>query len=329
MGLKSFLFGKSGIAKRLQGEVARLKEANAVLKGRVEELKGRPQRRPLDSVPEHEAALRGALAELAGEERWAAAVPGWPELAERVGTAVSESDIMLVKATARAYAEAGLSALGCVGESLAAAGKGAPGRILDFGCGYGRVLRFLRAAFPRAEVYCTDMDAEGLGFCTHHFNCFGMRTDLESGPEWVGARFDLIWVGSVFTHLDAANCDRLMRHLAAFLAPGGLAVFTTHGESARQRMRRGSAIYRMEPGMLEGILAECERTGHGYADYANWPGYGVSATTTEWVDGMMGRAGLTRRLHLPAGWGGHQDVFAAELGQGRAQEGPKVPGAGD
>ena len=57
MGLKSFLFGHSGIAKRMQKEVACLKEAKATLKAQVAELKARPARKPLDTAPQHEAAL--------------------------------------------------------------------------------------------------------------------------------------------------------------------------------------------------------------------------------------------------------------------------------
>ncbi len=312
MGLKSFLFRHSGIARRLREETERLKAANADLKQRVAALKARPPRRPLDSVPEHEAALRTALVELTGEEKWMRQVAGWPEMAERVGAAVSACDIMLVKSNARSYAETGLSALACVEQALTVAGKPAPGRILDFGCGYGRVLRFLRAAYPAAELFCTDMDAEGLGFCAHHFDCFGVRTDLENGPRWVAARFDLIWVGSVFTHLSVPDCRRLLRHLADFLAPGGLVVFTTHGESAVARMRRHSDIYRLEPAVLDQIVADREKNGHGYADYSGQPGYGVSAMTTAWVDDLIATTGLTRRLHLPTGWAAHQDVFAAE-----------------
>ncbi len=309
MGLKSFLFERSGAAKRLRAEVERLQAVNRDLKSRVAALKARPPRRPLDSVPEHEQALRTALAELAAAKAWEGRVQGWPALAQRVSTAVSACDIMLVKATARAYVGTGLSALACVQQALA--GAGTPEFILDFGCGYGRVLRFLRAAYPDAALYHTDMDAEGLGFCTHHFNGFGFRTDLEHGLQWVPARFDLIWVGSVFTHLDVPDCERLLRHLAAFLRPGGLVVFTTHGDSAAERMAAHKEIYRLEPALLDRILADRERAGHGYADYPGTTGYGVSAMTTAWVERLIVDCGLTRHLHLPAGWAGHQDVFAA------------------
>lgn len=311
MGLKSFLFRHSGVAKRLQAETERLKAANAELKTRLADQKARPPRRPLDSAPEHENALRAALQTLASDESPAQSVRGWPGMADRVGCAVSASDIMLVKANARSYAAAGLSALACIQQSLEAAAR-EPRTILDFGCGFGRVLRFLRAAYPEAVLFCTDMDAEGLGFCTHHFNTLGFRTDLEHGPRWLATRFDLIWVGSVFTHLDTANCRRLLRHLADFLAPDGLVVFTTHGQSALARMKARSEIYRLAPATLDQIVADCEKTGLGYADYPDWPGYGVSAMTTPWVDDLIAHAGLTRRLHLPAGWAAHQDVFAAQ-----------------
>ena len=296
----------------MQKEVACLKEAKATLKSQVAELKARPARKPLETAPEHEAALKAALANLAQNSPWGERVRGWPAMAAHVGTAVSESDIMLVKSHARAYAEVGLSAVACVQAGLTAAGKADPRRILDFGCGFGRVLRFLRAAYPAAEVFCTDMDAEGLGFCTHHFNTFGMRTDLERGPEWVAARFDLIWVGSVFTHLDVPNCQRLLRHLAAFLAPGGLVAFTTHGDRAQSKMKAENPIYGLKPEVLRNILADCASTGHGYADYPTWPGYGVSAMTTAWVDSLITTSQLVKRLHLPAGWANHQDVFVAE-----------------
>lgn len=312
MGLKSFLFKHSGTAKRLGAEVARLKAANRELKEQVAALKARPPRRPLDSVPALEEALRSALQALAEEPEWARRVAGWPSFASRVHCAVSECDIMLVKATARSYAEAGLSAVACVQLALAEVGKGIPGSLLDFGCGYGRVLRFLCAAFPATQMAFTDMDGEGLGFCAHHFEGCGFRTDLERGPEWMPARFDVIWVGSVLTHLSVADSRRLLRHLADFLQPGGLVVFTTHGERAASAMKAHSTVYRMEPAVLDRIVEERAKTGHGYADYPGWPGYGVSVSTTPWVDQLIRDCGLTCKLHLPAGWAAHQDVFAAQ-----------------
>ncbi|MCB1224272.1 MAG: class I SAM-dependent methyltransferase [Verrucomicrobiales bacterium] len=314
MGLRSKWFRNSGEARRLEDTLARAKAAQARLKQRVDELKARPPRRPLDSQPELERSLSAALDAAAADADWTARVPGWPTFRSAVSSAISSEDIMLVKSTAPHYVGVGLSALECMNQCLAAAQAPAPRRVLDFGCGYGRVLRFARAAWPEAEIYATDMDAEGLGFCVHHLRCFGVATDLDHGPDWVSARFDLIWVGSVFTHLSVADSQRLMAHLAAFLAPGGLVVFTTHGENALDRMRAHSEGYRLESAVLDQIVSDCEKTGHGYADYPNWPGYGVSASQTVWVQELARAAGLTCITHLPAGWDAHQDVFAARKG---------------
>ena len=42
-------------------------------------------------------------------------------------------------------------------------------------------------------------------------------------------RFDLIWSGSFFTHIDEARWSRFLPFLASLLAPGGVLVFTTAG----------------------------------------------------------------------------------------------------
>ena len=50
------------------------------------------------------------------------------------------------------YFKVGLSAIGCIDETLASAGLQNPRTILDFPCGSGRVLRFLVQRFPQAEI---------------------------------------------------------------------------------------------------------------------------------------------------------------------------------
>ena len=41
--------------------------------------------------------------------------------------------------------------------------------ILDFACGYGRVLKFLKARFPTANIAASDIDPEALNFCRRAF----------------------------------------------------------------------------------------------------------------------------------------------------------------
>ena len=102
--------------------------------------------------------------------------------------------------------------------------------ILDYGCGYGRVTRWLCAAFPDARISVTDLNMQAAEWCAKQFQC--VRIDL-APPV---AAFDLIWVGSVFTHLKAEVAEALLERLLAALKPNGVLAITTHGRPAIMRM---------------------------------------------------------------------------------------------
>ncbi len=52
--------------------------------------------------------------------------------------------------------------------------------------------------------------------------------DALSAPR----RYDVVWVGSVATHLSEQSTIRLVRKLLSFLAPKGLLVLSMHGRFA-------------------------------------------------------------------------------------------------
>ena len=56
-------------------------------------------------------------------------------------------------------------------------------------------------------------------------------------PGWQVREVDLVWSGSVFTHLDAPQWVPLLRYIARALAPGGVAVLTTHGRRVAWRIQ--------------------------------------------------------------------------------------------
>ena len=66
----------------------------------------------------------------------------------------------------RQYFNVGRSALECIDICLRAAQMGVfdVKRILDLPCGHGRVLRYLRAAFPEAEITACDILRDGVDF---------------------------------------------------------------------------------------------------------------------------------------------------------------------
>ena len=124
-------------------------------------------------------------------------------------------------------------------ESLQAAGKGiAPGsRILDFGCGCGRTLRWLLPRYPNSEFHGVDVDAEAVEWCMKnvkpgHFQA----TSPISRLPFPNKHFDVVYSISVFTHLDEHMQDQWLSELRRVLKMDGVLLFTVHGSLAAQEL---------------------------------------------------------------------------------------------
>jgi SAM-dependent methyltransferase len=210
------------------------------------------------------------------------------------------------------YFSVGLSAIRAIEGSITAAGTGtaAPQRILDMPSGHGRVLRFLRGRYRDAAITACDLDSDGVAFCAHRFGARPQHssTDLET-LDLPGGPFDLIWCGSLVTHLDAEANAALLALFARLLAPTGVAVLTTHGALVADRLRAGDT-YQLDPRAARAALHAYDATGFGYADYPWSPGYGVSVSSVEWIGAAADRAGLNVAHTIERGWDDHQDVIA-------------------
>lgn len=228
----------------------------------------------------------------------------------RVSTRISHRDAMHGGAGERYFA-IGLSGLRCVERAVAAAGRrDAPRAILDLPCGHGRVLRWLAARYPAAELTACDLDRHGVDYCAQTFGAHRVYSHPDLGALELDRRFDLIWCGSLVTHLDVDRIAELLRFFAAVLQPRGVAVVTTHGEHVAEQLRSGRADYLLEPPQIELLLAGHEVDGVGYVDYPGQSGYGISLTSPDWVRAAASEAGLHPLSCAARGWDDHQDVFS-------------------
>jgi SAM-dependent methyltransferase len=210
------------------------------------------------------------------------------------------------------YAERGRNVVGLIEEALAAAGKeiGDVERWLDFGCGYGRVLRFLLERVPPERVSASDVIAEGVEFCRSEFGVTGLRSRPELASVRLGS-FDFVYAVSVITHLDERNSVDFLRLLGDSLTEGGIALFTTHGGWSLAHPGHYGAEYEARAEEIEAAVRE-----HGifYVPYEfASDGYGMTWHSRKFVEGTMAElhgAELRPLLFKPRGLDGHQDVYA-------------------
>ena len=207
------------------------------------------------------------------------------------------------------YFEAGRSALECVKRALAAARAAPPKRILDLPCGHGRTLRALKAGYPDADLIACDIDPDGVDFCAHVLGATPVQSYFSPEHVEIPGDVDLIWCGSLLTHLDSFRWHGFLALFERSLAPGGVLVFTTHGRKMAEKLRAVTLRDFVRP--TDNLLADYAHDGFAYSDYPRTPReYGISLSSPAWVRALLDeRPGLQLVSYMESAWG-LQDVIA-------------------
>ncbi|HEX7157549.1 MAG TPA: class I SAM-dependent methyltransferase [Edaphobacter sp.] len=232
-------------------------------------------------------------------------------LLKGVSLKLHPKDDMYRAFSARHYLSVGLSAQRCINEALSYARNGRPvKRILDFPCGHGRVLRFLRRKFPDAEIVACEIDPTALKFCEREFSVSTVLSNQAISTVAVPGLFDLIWSGSLLTHLRENDVIELLRLFYEHLAPGGLCVFTTHGPISTYWMEHNVETYGLSASACRELLSEFNQRQYGYADYHSQQGYGIAVVSHDRMVELAGSVGdWTESVYFEQGWDNHQDVY--------------------
>ncbi len=238
---------------------------------------------------------------------------GEKALLVRVSTRVHYKDDMYDPEGVQQYLAVGLSAIRCIDSALTASRKGKDMRtILDFPCGYGRVLRFIRARFPDADITAADILPAALEFCQREFAVKAVRSSTDFSKVSLSGKFDLIWCGSLVTHVDEKATTQLLEMFRGLLARDGLLLFSTNGTVMVNQLKQSSGGAG-ENGR-QSLLSQYHKTGYGYIDNENQIGYGTSIVTRERMVAIAASIGLHHNtFYLEKGWNKHQDVYGFTL----------------
>lgn len=102
--------------------------------------------------------------------------------------------------------------------------------ILDFGCGCGRVARWW-GDLHGPVIVGNDYDADLTNWCQENLPGIAVKTNAPEPPlPFDSDTFDFVYAISLFTHLTADAQEAWMRDVFRVLRPGGLLLFTVHGQ---------------------------------------------------------------------------------------------------
>jgi SAM-dependent methyltransferase len=195
-----------------------------------------------------------------------------------------------------------------------------PLRILDFGCGCGRLTRFLAVRPDLWAAHGCDVNPEHVRWCQENLPTVRtQRAELLPPAPYGDGTFDLVYCLSVFTHLPQARAARWLAELRRILEPGGLLITTTHGQAALEILRCSQLhreMFRVTPEAVEELIERFHREKFHFLAYTPdilkvacaGEDYGNAFIHPDYVVSRWVPAGFELLEHLPGGLRGWQDI---------------------
>ncbi len=124
-------------------------------------------------------------------------------------------------------------------------------RVLDFGCGCGRVLRWLNDLPATTSVHGCDIDPEATEWLRSELPQFAILSNEPlPGLDYPSTHFDLVLCHSVFTHLDETYQDAWLQELSRVTADDAILLISFMGEHVFARRMQKEANRGADPKLL-------------------------------------------------------------------------------
>lgn len=227
-----------------------------------------------------------------------------------VNKRISRNDWMYKHAPLH-YFHWGKKALERIELTLEKFGKTKIESILDLPCGHRRELRFFKVAFPEADIVACDIDTDAVDFCVKTFNVKGVYSHTDPSQIPITEKFDLIWCGSLLTHVDEESWKGFLKFFNDRLNQNGILIFTTQGKHIIELFRANELNLSVSPKAKELLLSNYDLNGFSYCSYSETSDVGVSLSSPDWVRDRLAEIPTLQLLeYVERGWWNFQDSVA-------------------
>jgi SAM-dependent methyltransferase len=165
--------------------------------------------------------------------------------------------------------------------------------VLDFGCGCGRICRYLAMRPDYWTVHACEVNPAHVSWLNAHLPTVQTAcSPLDPPLDYDAAQFDLVYALSVFSHLPEQRALPWLTELHRILKPGGLLIITTPGTVALNKAAVSNDhlhLLGLEQGTIEAAREKLQSDGIVYTEYSAQnaavagagPSYGVSIVSLD------------------------------------------------
>jgi ubiquinone/menaquinone biosynthesis C-methylase UbiE len=151
-------------------------------------------------------------------------------------------------------------------------------KILDFGCGWGRIIRYFIKDISPENLWGCDPVPEMIQLCKEQNKCANFELINSNPPtSFDNNTFDLVYSFSVFSHLSEDFHFKLLGEIKRILKPGGIYMTTTRNRAfiseCREFDNKNKSLSEYDAGLY------CH---HNFA-HEKWPYWGESSIPKQYV----------------------------------------------